>query len=133
MEEDNIVLAKDIEDCDSCPLKDHDCPGGWTSGGSGQPIEPPCCSWNDDTEVGCRICHHIHDLLALIGREQEGLGCAAADVKAADAEVEVVANELFELLFVDAVVFVKRREKRRENAVEVRIITTFAAINSSPN
>jgi len=36
MEEDNIVLAKDIEDCDSCPLKDHDCPGGWTSGGSGQ-------------------------------------------------------------------------------------------------
>lgn len=39
MEEDNIVLAKDIEDCDSCPLKDHDCPGGWTSGGSGQPIE----------------------------------------------------------------------------------------------
>ena len=51
MEEDNIVLAKDIEDCDSCPLKDHGCPGGWTSGGSGQPIEPPCCSWNDDTEV----------------------------------------------------------------------------------
>lgn len=51
MEEDNIVLAKDIEDCDSCPLKDHDCPGGWTSGGSGQPIEPPCCSWNDDTKV----------------------------------------------------------------------------------
>lgn len=48
---DDIKLAKDITECDECPLYKYDCPGGWTSGGGGQPIEPPCCSWNDDTEV----------------------------------------------------------------------------------
>lgn len=45
------IFAKDIEDCDGCPLLDNDCVGGWTSGGGGEPIEPPCCSWNDDTLV----------------------------------------------------------------------------------
>lgn len=29
----------------------HDCVGGWTSGGGGTPIEPPCTSWNDDDEI----------------------------------------------------------------------------------
>ena len=47
----SIVLAKDIDDCSNCPLYKHDCKGGWTSGGNGEPIEPPCCSWNEDTEV----------------------------------------------------------------------------------
>lgn len=33
----------DIEDCSECPLKDEGlCPGGWTSGAGGIPIEPPC-------------------------------------------------------------------------------------------
>lgn len=29
----------------------NDCVGGWTSGGGGVPIEPPCCSWNGEEEV----------------------------------------------------------------------------------
>lgn len=47
----NEIFAKDITDCDSCPIYKADCPGGYTSGGGGQPIEPPCCSWDDDTKV----------------------------------------------------------------------------------
>ena len=46
-----IVKAEDIEECDSCPLFGNDCPGGWTSGGGGVPIEPPCASWNGDEEI----------------------------------------------------------------------------------
>lgn len=45
------MKAKDINECEDCPLKDNDCPGGYTSGPTGKPIEPPCCSWNDDTDV----------------------------------------------------------------------------------
>ena len=45
------VLAKNIGDCDECPLFKNDCVGGWTSDGGGNPIEPPCTSWDDDTEV----------------------------------------------------------------------------------
>lgn len=45
------MKAKDINDCEDCPLKDNDCQGGYTSGPNGLPIEPPCCSWNDDTDV----------------------------------------------------------------------------------
>lgn len=48
---DDIVKAKDITDCDNCPLYNNDCLGGWTSGGGGIPIEPPCCSWNDEDEI----------------------------------------------------------------------------------
>ena len=29
----------------------NDCVGGWTSGGGGIPIEPPCCSWNGEEEI----------------------------------------------------------------------------------
>jgi hypothetical protein len=48
---DDIILAKDIDDCSNCPLYEYDCSGGWTSGGGGTPIEPPCCSWNGDEEI----------------------------------------------------------------------------------
>ncbi len=48
---DDIVLAKDIDDCSKCPLYESECPGGWTSDGAGNPIEPPCTSWNDDDEI----------------------------------------------------------------------------------
>lgn len=46
------MLYKDLEDdCDNCPLKQHDiCSGGWQCYG-GEPIEPPCCSFNDDTDL----------------------------------------------------------------------------------
>lgn len=50
-DDDNIVLAKDIDDCSVCPLYKKDCKGGWTSGGGGEPIEPPCCSWNKNDEI----------------------------------------------------------------------------------
>ena len=43
--------ASDITGCEDCPLLGNDCVGGWTSSPSGTPIEPPRCSWNDDTEV----------------------------------------------------------------------------------
>ena len=45
------MKAKDIDDCDNCPLRKSDCNGGMTSGGGGNPIEPPCTSWNDETEI----------------------------------------------------------------------------------
>lgn len=45
------VLAKNINDCSDCPLYKNDCPGGWSSGSGGTPIEPPCCSWNDDDKI----------------------------------------------------------------------------------
>ena len=42
----------DIEDCSECPLKDEGlCPGGWTSGAGGIPIEPPCAGWDGDEDV----------------------------------------------------------------------------------
>lgn len=49
--DDSIVLAKNITDCSECPLYKNDCLGGWVGGPGGVPIEPPCCSWDDDTEV----------------------------------------------------------------------------------
>lgn len=42
----------DIEDCSECPLKDKElCPGGWTSGAGGIPIEPPCAGWDGEEDV----------------------------------------------------------------------------------
>lgn len=49
--EDEVIYARDIDDCSSCPLCGKDCPGGWTSSPSGNPIEPPCASWNGDEEI----------------------------------------------------------------------------------
>lgn len=46
-----VVIAAQIEDCQGCPLYQEDCPGGWTSGPGGTPIEPPCTSWNGDEEI----------------------------------------------------------------------------------
>lgn len=51
MDEEKIIHASDITECEECPLCGHDCPGGWSSSGSGTPIEPPCCSWNGDEEI----------------------------------------------------------------------------------
>lgn len=45
------IKAKDITDCSECPLYQKDCTGGWTSGGGGVSIEPPCCSWNVEEEI----------------------------------------------------------------------------------
>ena len=42
----------DIEDCSECPLKDEGlCPGGWTSGAGGIPIEPQCAEWDEEEDV----------------------------------------------------------------------------------
>lgn len=51
LDENGVVLAKDIDDCSNCPLYKSECLGGWTSDGAGNPIEPPCTSWNDDDEI----------------------------------------------------------------------------------
>lgn len=45
------IIAKDIEDCASCPLYGCDCKGGWTIGAGGTTIEPPCVYWDDDTLI----------------------------------------------------------------------------------
>lgn len=49
--ENEVIYARDIDDCSVCPLYEKDCPGGWTSSPSGNPIEPPCTSWNGDEET----------------------------------------------------------------------------------
>lgn len=39
-------------ECEDCPLNDGECcPGGYTSNGRGEPIEPPCCMFDDDTDM----------------------------------------------------------------------------------
>ena len=45
------MKAKDITDCSECPLYENDCKGGMTSNGCGEPIEPPCCGWNEEDEI----------------------------------------------------------------------------------
>lgn len=50
LDENGVVLAKDIDDCSNCPLYESEC-HGLTSNGAGNPIEPPCTSWNDDDEI----------------------------------------------------------------------------------
>lgn len=46
------MKAAEIEDCENCPLLEEGiCPGGMTSTPSGIPIEPPCCSFDDDTDL----------------------------------------------------------------------------------
>ena len=48
------MLWKDFaqeECCDSCPLLENEiCPGGFVCYG-GQPIEPPCCCFDDNTDL----------------------------------------------------------------------------------
>ena len=41
----------EMEDCDLCPVKKAElCTGGYSCYG-GAPVEPPCCSFDDDTDV----------------------------------------------------------------------------------
>ena len=49
--QDREIHAKDITCCEECPLLHEDCPGGWTSGPGGSPIEPPCTSWTDNQVI----------------------------------------------------------------------------------
>lgn len=50
-EDDEDIRAGDINDCDDCPLQGNDCPGGPTSDGNGNHIEPPCTTWNKDKRI----------------------------------------------------------------------------------
>lgn len=60
----------EIEDCDECPIKDEGiCPGGWTSGAGGIPIEPPCTSWDGNEEVDDYIEGYYASVLAREGWE----------------------------------------------------------------
>ena len=41
-----------LEDCEQCPLlKEEICNSGFTSSPSGTPVEPPCCCFDDDTDL----------------------------------------------------------------------------------
>jgi len=48
--DDGVILAKDIESCTDCPIFKNGCPGGMTAH-----REPPCCSWDADTEVNANM------------------------------------------------------------------------------
>lgn len=45
------MKAKEIDDCEQCPLKGEFCKGGWTASPSGNPIEPPCTSWDPEEDI----------------------------------------------------------------------------------
>ena len=62
----------EIEDCDECPLKDEGlCPGGWTSGADGTPIEPPCAGWDGEEDVE----DYISSVYASIAAREEYEDC----------------------------------------------------------
>lgn len=43
---------KELEDCEQCPLlREEICKGGITCSPSGEPIEPPCYCFDDDTDL----------------------------------------------------------------------------------
>ena len=50
------MKAKDITDCEDCPLKEK-CKG-MTSSPSGVPIEPVCLSWDDEDEISLDRYNH---------------------------------------------------------------------------
>lgn len=41
----------EIEDCDLCPIKEAELCGGGASCYGGSPIDPPCCFFEDDTDL----------------------------------------------------------------------------------
>jgi hypothetical protein len=45
------MLVKEMQGCEDCPLLNDQCKGGMTSSPGGEPIEPPCVSWDPDDEV----------------------------------------------------------------------------------
>lgn len=50
----------ELENCDQCPLKEAEiCPGGYTSDYCGEPLEPPCCSFDDDTDLDEWVARHF--------------------------------------------------------------------------
>lgn len=64
------MLFKELDDCEQCPLmKEEICPGGWSASPSGMPIEPPCCSFEDDTDLD----KWINDYYENLSRYEERL------------------------------------------------------------
>lgn len=46
------MKLSEIDNCEDCRLKQEDiCHGGWTSDGRGEPVEPPCCTMEEDTDL----------------------------------------------------------------------------------
>lgn len=43
-------INQDLE-CEDCPLYSDMCRGGMTSNHNGEPVEPPCCNFDDDTDM----------------------------------------------------------------------------------
>lgn len=66
------MLWKDFakqESCDGCPLAENEiCTGGWACYG-GEPIEPPCCSFDDDTDLDEWVIRHLEQQRAWEERE----------------------------------------------------------------
>ena len=85
---DEMKLAREIEDCDDCPLYGNDCPGGWTGGPNG-PIEPPCCSWNGDEEISKGMYSNITYLPQELKWRQEAHEQKEAEKRAAKHKEEI--------------------------------------------
>jgi hypothetical protein len=66
------MLWKDFsekESCDGCPLLESEiCTGGWQCYG-GEPIEPPCCCFDDDTDLDEWVSNYWKQQLAREERE----------------------------------------------------------------
>lgn len=61
----------DAEDCEKCPLKKEEiCPGGFVCYG-GAPIEPPCCGFDDDTDLDEYVAEYFKELHRLEAAEDE--------------------------------------------------------------
>ena len=86
-------IAREIEDCDGCPLYGNDCPGGWTGGPNG-PIEPPCCSWNGDEEISEGMYSNITYLPQELKWRQEAHEQKEAEKRAAKHKEEIENLEL---------------------------------------
>ena len=86
-----VKKASDITECEECPLLGNDCSGGWTSSSSGTPIEPPCCSWNDDTEVyaGMYDCDYREPSLQEIKWAQEEYDKRENKIKEEKHKIEI--------------------------------------------
>lgn len=68
------MLWKDFtkkESCDGCPLLESGiCTGGWKCYG-GEPIEPPCCCFDDDTDLDEWVSNCLKQQLAWEEREDK--------------------------------------------------------------
>lgn len=122
------MLYKEIDDCVQCPLlKEEICPGGYTSSPSGTPIEPPCCGFDDDTDLE----QWIEDYYENQRRYEEYLDkkWEAEQKKKRKAEIAKKKRDYLKWYCFDEKLEVKRARKRlsaHQAAISLGESITFA-------